>query len=292
MKTLYRGLTLLLLAMLVSPVWALESGKASMFDVCVDPTTGFILDDVDGNQAPSAGDSFVGSGIIVVGGTIPQGGVASCGDVAGARIGTFFAQGHVVQGLPTAAADDFGYVDWEFRVDALGSIDTTGLVKTASTYPQTITGATGLLGAAQGQALTQVLDTSGFQFRLIVPSVTEPLEGNFAANLTGSQEVPSVETRASGQATLKLNADRSLTYNVVTSGPISASAAYIQDAPAGSNGPILFVLEGGPWTWQGTTPPLTPEQQAKLLNGELYINIPTAEHPDGELRGQIGFVGK
>jgi hypothetical protein len=240
----------------------------------------------------SAGDGFTGSGIIVPGGTIPQGGVASCGAVAGAQIGTFFAQGRIVQGLPTAAADDLGYVDWEFRFPTLGAIDTTGLVKTAATYPQTITGATGLLGSAEGHALTQVLDASGFQFRLIVPSVTEPLEGHFAAILTGAQEVPPVDTRASGTATLKLNADRSLTYRVGTSGPISAFAAHIHDGPAGTNGPILYFLDGGPWVWEGTTPPLTPEQQAKLLNGELYINAHTIENPTGEIRGQIGFVGK
>jgi hypothetical protein len=291
MKMIQYGLVVLLSAVLVSPVRALEPGKASMFDVCVDPTTGFVLDDVDGNQTLSTGDGFTGSGIIVVGGTIPQGGVASCSDVAGARIGTFFAQGRVVAGLPTAAPDDVAYVDWEFRIDTLGSIDTTGLVKAAATYPQTITGATGLLGAARGQALTQVLDESGFQFRLIVPSVTEPLEGVFAATLTGSQEVPPVDTRASGKATLKLNADRSLSYHVGTSGPITAFAAHIHDAPAGTNGPIIFPLNGGPRVWEGTTPPLTPDQQAKLLNGEYYINAHTDEHPTGIIRGQIGFVG-
>ena len=290
MKTSQWGLTLLLLTVLVSPLPAV--GSPSMFDICVDPTTGFVLDDADGNQALSAGDGFTGSGIIVPGGTIPQGGVSSCGDVAGAQIGTFFAQGRIVQGLPTAAADDLGYADWEFRFPTLGSIDTTGIVKTAATYPQTITGATGLLGSAQGQALTQVLDTTGFQFRLIVPSVTEPLEGNFAAILTGSQEVPPVSTRSSGTATLRLNADRSLSYNVGTSGPITAFAAHIHDGPPGTNGPILYFLNGGTRTWEGTTPPLTAEQQAKLLNGELYINVHTLENPTGEIRGQIGFVGK
>lgn len=292
MKTFQWGLTLLLLTVLASPAQTAEVGSPSMFDVCVDPTTGFILDDVDGNQTMSTGDGFVGSGIVVVGGTISQGGVASCSDVAGAQIGTFFAQGRVVAGLPTADSDDVAYVDWEFRIPTLGAIDTTGLVKTTSTYPQTITGATGLLGSAQGQAITQVLDASGFQFRLIVPSVTEPLEGNFAAILTGSQEVPPVDTRSSGTATLKLNADRSLTYRVGTSGPITAFAAHIHDGPPGTNGPILYFLDGGPRSWEGTTPPLTPEQQAKLLNGELYINAHTIENPTGEIRGQIGFVGK
>jgi hypothetical protein len=78
----------------------------------------------------------------------------------------------------------------------------------------------------------------------------------------------------------------------VTSGPITAFAAHIHDGPAGTNGPILFFLNGGPRIWEGTIPPLTSEQQAKLLNGELYINAHTDEFPTGLIRGQIGFVGK
>jgi hypothetical protein len=127
------GLALVLLAVLASPALAIE------FDVCVNPAADVRLDDIDGNNTFSAGDGFTATGIIVVGGTILQGGVSSCSAVAGARIGTFFARGRIVQGLSTAAADDLAYVDWEFRVDSEGTIDTTGPVKTAATYPQTIT---------------------------------------------------------------------------------------------------------------------------------------------------------
>jgi hypothetical protein len=270
--------------MLAAPALAVN------WDVCVDPTKDFRLDDIDGDGTLSAGDGISAVGIIVVGGTIPQGGVASCGDVAGAKIGTFFAQGRVTAGFPNAATTDVAYVDWHLDFPTLGAIDTTGLVKAAPTYPQAITGSTGLLGTAKGQALTQVLDTSGFQFRIIVPSVRDPLEGNFVAFLDGAQETPPVDTRASGFATLKLNADKTLTYDVGTSGPITAIVAHIHQAPPGTPGPILFPLEGGPRTWAGTTPPLTAEQQAALINGELYVNAHTVEHPAGEIRGQISFV--
>jgi trimeric autotransporter adhesin len=136
-----------------------------------------------------------------------------------------------------------------------------------------------------------VLDTSGFQFRLIVPSVASPLEGIFAATLSGSQEVPPVTTRASGQAILKLNEDKSLTYSVLTAGPITGTGAHLHQAPAGTNGPVIFDLAGGTRVFFGTTSPLTPEQEAALLNGEFYINIDTEDHPDGEIRGQVGFAG-
>jgi hypothetical protein len=286
MKVYRCGLALLSLALLAAPA------LAANWDVCVDPTTDFRLDDIDGNGTLSAGDGISAVGIIVVGGTIPQGGVSSCGAIAGAKIGSFFAQGRVMAGFPNAATNDVAYVDWHLDFPTLGVIDTTGLVKTTSPYPQTITGATGLLGSAKGQALTQVLDASGFQIRIIVPSVKDPLEGTFAATLTGSQETPPVDTRASGTATLTLNADKTLSYEVDTAGPITAFAAHIHQAPPGTPGPILFPLNGGPRVWIGTTPPLTPDQQAALINGELYVNAHTDEHPAGEIRGQIMFIGK
>jgi hypothetical protein len=166
MKGFRYGAVLAFVAALTAPALARD------FDVCVnpDPVTGsFRLDDVDESGGLSAGDDIVAVGIIVPGGTIPDGGVASCSSLASQRIGTFFAQGRVVLGLPEAAADDLAYVDWHFRIDGKGAIDTTGPVKTALTYPQTITGATGGLGPAKGEATTTVLDASGFQIRLTVP---------------------------------------------------------------------------------------------------------------------------
>jgi hypothetical protein len=184
------------------------------------------------------------------------------------------------------------YVDWDLELPTLGSIHTTGLVKSTPAYSQAITGATGRVGSAQGQALVQVLGAGGFQIRLIIPS-TDGLDllTNFEAELSGLHEVPPVDTRSGGHATLTLNADNTLTYEVSTFGPFTAFAAHIHQAPAGTNGPILFLLAGGTRVWSGTTPPLTPDQVAALINGELYINAHTDEHPGGEIRGQIGFVG-
>jgi len=158
MKVFYYGLALLLAATLASPALAEE------FEVCIDPTTVVV------SNGFNPGSVIVYVGTIVPGGTIPAGGTGSdCSDIVGLRIGTFFARGNIVSGLPAAAADDLAYVDWQFRIDGKGTLDTSGLVKTTLTYPQTIVGATGGLGPAKGQALVRVLDASGFQFRLILP---------------------------------------------------------------------------------------------------------------------------
>ena len=171
MKMFHYGLALLLIAALMNPLSATADDREhrdKSFDVCVDPAVNFRLDDADGSGDLSAGDGINAVGIIVPGGTIPAGGVASCNLIASQRIGTFFANGRVVLGLPAAAPDDLAYVDWQFRIDGKGAIDTTGPVKTVSEYPQTITGSTGGVGPSKGEALTKVLDAGGFQIRLIV----------------------------------------------------------------------------------------------------------------------------
>jgi hypothetical protein len=73
-------------------------------------------------------------------------------------------RGNIVGGLPTAEANDLAYVSWEFRVDNVGTIETTGIVKTTSPYLQPIAAATGSYHSF-GQLPTDVLDTGGFQFR-------------------------------------------------------------------------------------------------------------------------------
>jgi hypothetical protein len=165
------------------------------------------------------------------------------------------------------------------------------LVKNTPAYVQAVNGATGRVGDARGQALVQVLGGGGFQIRLLIPSAGSlDLLTKFEAELSGLQEVPPVDTRAGGHATLTLNPDNTLTYRVTTFGPITAFVAHIHQAPAGVNGPILIFLEGGTRLWEGTTRPLTPEELAALINGELYINAHDTEHPAGVIRGQIAFV--
>jgi hypothetical protein len=167
MKVFRYGLAMMFIAVLAVPAMAWE------VDVCVDPTTDVVLDDL----APagfSAGDGFVAVGKIFPGGSIQPPGVASCDPaVVGAeRIGTFFARGRIVLGLPAAEADDLAYVDWQFRIDGRGAIDTSGPVKvvpSGGTYPQSIVGATPGLAPARGDALTTQLDAAGFQIRLHVP---------------------------------------------------------------------------------------------------------------------------
>jgi cysteine-rich repeat protein len=112
---------------------------------------------------------------------------------------------------------------------------------------------------------------------------------SYVATLDGAQETPPVVTAASGSATLTLNGDDTLTYDVTTTG-LTGTMAHIHAGAAGVPGPILITLAGGPTSWAGTTAPLTAEQLAQLKGGTLYINVHTAANIAGEIRGQIAFA--
>jgi CHRD domain len=74
------------------------------------------------------------------------------------------------------------------------------------------------------------------------------------------------------------------------SGP--ATAARIRRAAAGSNGPILFEMPLTPGSEQsiGTWANASPDVREAIVKGELYFEVTTAAHPNGELRGQIYTV--
>lgn len=117
----------------------------------------------------------------------------------------------------------------------------------------------------------------------------------FVVGLSGSEEVPSVNTSAQGAAWLQLAPDaKSLTVMGSVnhlSGPIIG--AHIHNGPKGFAGPVVkdLVVNGDSFsaTWTNTdqAQPLTAEWVAKLLSGELYINVHTNANPNGEIRAQI-----
>ncbi len=128
--------------------------------------------------------------------------------------------------------------------------------------------------------------TAAFPGGEIRGQVSEML-GSWRADLDGSQENPPVNTPAFGTGCLTLNADRSLSYRVETSG-LTATAAHIHLGAVGTNGGVVFPLAGGPTLFQGTTAVLSDAQFGDLTAGRYYINVHTAANPGGEIRGQIG----
>jgi len=106
--------------------------------------------------------------------------------------------------------------------------------------------------------------------------------------LGGNQEIPPATTSASGTGTFVVAADRTVTGSVTVSG-MMVVVAHVHEAPAVTNGPIVFPLtQTSDTVW--SVPPgikLTDAQYASFRAGNLYYNIHSAAYRSGEIRGQI-----
>ena len=114
--------------------------------VCIDQNKDARTSDEKTPPTTGAPDFFVAAAPVYPGSTD----VSTATDctptgVGKAQVGTFFAFGGLVAGLPqstTADANDLFFVIWHFRIDGKGAFDTTGPVRSSPTYHQTITGST------------------------------------------------------------------------------------------------------------------------------------------------------
>jgi hypothetical protein len=114
------------------------------------------------------------------------------------------------------------------------------------------------------------------------------LAKNVVVQLNGSNEVPPVATAASGQGTITINDDATVTGSITTTG-VSGTAAHIHVGAEGGNGPVALPLaRSGEDGW--SVPPgskLSDAHYRLFQAGELYVNVHSAKHPDGEIRGQL-----
>nr|WP_315217662.1 CHRD domain-containing protein [uncultured Duganella sp.] len=112
------------------------------------------------------------------------------------------------------------------------------------------------------------------------------------ASASGEQEIPSNSSKATGRGYVAYDsASRTVEGKFSLTG-ITATAAHIHQAPAGTNGAIILPLTqaaagGSDWLLPATTPALTFERAQALLNDGLYYNAHSAALPAGEIRGQI-----
>lgn len=137
------------------------------------------------------------------------------------------------------------------------------------------------------------------------------------AVLSGTQQVPAVDSTASGFATVTLNTQptvagirgqRTIDVSVNTTGlkATDVMSAHINFGKAGVNGPVIFDLFL-PNSGLYFPNPLTVRLSIKdfqvqntsmsydqvidaLQSGNTYIDIHTTKHQNGELRGQVGMV--
>jgi len=121
----------------------------------------------------------------------------------------------------------------------------------------------------------------------IIPDGIELL----VTNLSGEQEVPAVDSAASGTAFLTHDtAGGVVTINVSTRNLPDANAAHLHGAFGGLNGAVeIGLIQDGsdPSRWFIEAEPLSAAQADALAAGAAYINVHTPANPGGEIRGQV-----
>jgi len=114
------------------------------------------------------------------------------------------------------------------------------------------------------------------------------LAGDVKVTLGGAEEVPAVTTSAKGSGTFAVNEDGTVSGAVTTSG-MEGIAAHIHLAAPGENGPpVITLTKTSENVWSAPAgAKLTVEQYASFKAGHLYVNVHSAAHKGGEIRGQL-----
>lgn len=114
------------------------------------------------------------------------------------------------------------------------------------------------------------------------------LAADLKLRLTGAEETPPVTTSATGTGTITIAADKSVSGTIKTAG-IDGTVAHIHvGAPGQSGPPIITLNKGADGAWSVPTgSKLTDDQYASFKAGNLYVNVHSAEHKAGEIRGQM-----
>ena len=218
--------------------------------------------------------------------------------------------------IPTVASPGLGLATLSIEDDTLSFlIDYSGLQAEAQAAqihgPATssenanllhlLAGPAGTTGALQGTVTLSAADKdlllSGRTYVNIVTSTHESgeIRGQIAptlwqAHLTGGAEVPPVTTPASGSATLELVGNQlfwQLSYSNLT-GP--ALAAHLHGPADSSENASPLVTFPVPATATGSAEGSTTLDAIALrafIDGMTYINVHTAQHDTGEIRGQV-----
>jgi hypothetical protein len=112
----------------------------------------------------------------------------------------------------------------------------------------------------------------------------------YEATLSGAQEVPAANTRATGTAEVQLNTSTNVLSWKVTytglSGPATAAHIHGPAGPGANAGVVIPFQNAGASPIVGQTT-ITPAQFGDLAAGLWYVNVHTAANPGGEIRGQL-----
>jgi hypothetical protein len=126
------------------------------------------------------------------------------------------------------------------------------------------------------------------------PSAYAQQQQSIIAKLTGKNEVPPVNTQATGTAQFQLSSDgKELNYDLSAINLNGFMMAHIHQGKAGENGQPVAPLQMGKGkvTSSDLQGSLAGKQISDLVdiikNGQAYVNVHTDQNQNGEIRGQI-----
>ena len=129
--------------------------------------------------------------------------------------------------------------------------------------------------------------TIGTMLATASPALAEMVK--MTATLDAAQEVPPNDSAGKGSADVTFDTEsKKLDWTIEYSGLTGdASAAHFHGPAAkGENADVAVPIEDPKSGAKGSAT-LTDAQAAELTAGRYYINVHTAAHPDGEIRGQV-----
>ncbi len=123
---------------------------------------------------------------------------------------------------------------------------------------------------------------------LLIASANLYAQQPMALTLKGDAEVPPVTTAATGTVDINVAPDHKVSGSIKISGLVP-TMAHIHEGAVGKNGPpIVTLIKAGNDSF--TVPAdakLSDAQYASYLDGKLYVNVHSANFPNGELRAQL-----
>ena len=122
---------------------------------------------------------------------------------------------------------------------------------------------------------------------LIVAAVPVAFAQSYSAILSGASEVPGPgDADGSGFAVVSINGT-TLNYSVFAQGIGTPTAAHIHTGVAGVAGEVLVPLSASTLTNGSTTISSEVASQINANPAGFYVNVHTAEFPNGAIRGQL-----
>ena len=227
------------------------------------------------------------------------------------------AKVRIVHASPSAGNVDI-YVTADGEIDAVdpafadiayetGNLVETGYVSLAEgdyvvtvtpTGTKTVAIETGVLTLENGEIYTAIALDGAMEGDLPQLALLDGLappppafnaDMTYNVNLSGSQEVPAVNTMSMATAVVEIDEDLpAFSVSVDVSGLTDVTGVHVHDGGIGMNGPVAFPLtDAGDGTYVLAETNISPSNLDALTNGEWYLNVHTTANPNGEVRGQI-----